>query len=397
MQLVRVALHDNPAATVVELISDPGELANAAMSKLPAGAILPSKVRYAIANQIREEGKSDADTSGHFLVLVGENEAPLLADNNRASADLLVISHQVEDAGSLERLVGLARLQLAKQTATVIVAASNDAAASKLVAANKGFQIVSSTTDGKPLVLYSHTRLQAETVTNGVSKHEAVIMKPSTANSATQGFSFMLEKALESQGYSVTTECWGVDINPDDPKGKTYVSLLELEQPVLDNLSERDFHNVRAIVLNCERLLWITYGDNPSFGMVDGFARCVMSEIAGTKFQLLHLSKATGLQHGPSLATRILQSDSSDNEFREVGSILQVARIFKSHKQNESVHHHLEDSTRLVTLAEQDDALRLTIGKPGLLDTLRFVSDERMLTPLHDHEVEIQVKATGLK
>jgi hypothetical protein len=207
----------------------------------------------------------------------------------------------------------------------------------------------------------------------------------------------MLQKALQRQGYSVFTESWGDDISPSDVKGKIYISLLELEQPVLDNLSKPDFQNVRTVVLNCERLLWITYGDNPSFGMVDGFARCIMSEIAGTKFQILHLSEATGLQHGPSLATRILKSDSSDNEYREVGGILQVARIFNSYKENESLRYHLQDSTRLVTLADQDDALRLTIGKPGLLDTLKFVSDDRMLPPLQDHEVEIQVKATGLK
>jgi zearalenone synthase (highly reducing iterative type I polyketide synthase) len=77
--------------------------------------------------------------------------------------------------------------------------------------------------------------------------------------------------------------------------------------------------------------------------------------------------------------------------------MLQVPRIFKSHKQNESIRYHLEDTTRQMTLTDQDDALRLTIGKPGLLDTLKFVSDERMLAPLEDDEVEIQVKATGLK
>lgn len=392
-----MVLHNNPAATVVEFISNPDELSKAAMSKLPASAILPGQIRYAIANDTREGGRNDADTPGDFLSLVGENDTPLLADNNKASADLLVVSHQVEDAGNLERLVSLARLQLAKPHATVVISASSDAAVSKLVAANKGFQIVSSIADGKSLALYSHKELQMENVTNGVAEHEVVIIKPSIVNSATQDLSSMLEKALQSKGYSVKTESWGADISPDGPKGKTYVSLLELEQPILDNLSERDFHNLRAVVLNCERLLWMTLGDNPSFGMVDGFARCIMSEIAGTKFQLLHLSEATGLQHGASLATRILESDSSDNEYREAGGILQVARIFKSHEQNESVRHHLEDSTRVVNLADQDDALRLTIGKPGLLDTLRFVSDERMLTPLQDHEVEIQVKATGLK
>ena len=309
---------------------NPGELSNAAMSKLPTSVILLGQIRYAIANNTREGGKNDADTSGHFISLVGENDTPLLADNNKASADMLVITQQVEDAGSFVRLIGLARLQLAKPHATVVVAASNDAAASRLVTADKGFQVVSRIADGKSLALYSNNELRMETVTNGVSKHEVVGLKPSTADSATQDFSSMSEKTLQSQGYSVTTEPWGAGINPNDPKGKTYVSLLELEQPLLDNLSKRDFHKVRAVVLNCERLLWITHGDNPSFGMIDGFARCIMSEIAGTTFQLLHPSEATGLQHGASLATRMLESDSNDNKDREVGGILQVARIFKS-------------------------------------------------------------------
>ena len=394
----RMVLHDDPAATVVELISNPGEIPNAAVSRLPASAILPGHIRYALVNDAWEVADNDRDTSKSIFSLLGEDNSPLLVDNDHASANLLVISYQVEDAGSLEHLISHARLRLAKSHAKVIVAVSNGAAASGLVATNKGFEIVSSIADGKSVALYSHKELQTKTNANGVSKHEVAILKPARADSTiTQEFSSMLEKALENRGYTVITQSWGADISLDGLKAKTYVSLLELERPILDNLSERDFHNIRAVVLNCEQLLWITHGENPSFGMVDGFSRRIMSEIASTKFQLLHLSKATGLQHGPSLATRVLESDGSDNEYREVGGILQVARIFKSPKQNESVRHHLEDSTRLVTLADQDDALRLSIGKPGLLDTLRFVSDERMLTPLEDHEVEIQVKATGLK
>lgn len=122
-----------------------------------------------------------------------------------------------------------------------------------------------------------------------------------------------------------------------------------------------------------------------------------MSENAGIRFQLLHLSESTGLQHGPSLACRVLQSDSNDNEYREADGALRVARIFKSHEQNESIRHHLEDATRVESLTGRGEALRLSIGKPGLLDSLRFVADDRLLPPLGEHEVEVQVKATGLK
>ncbi len=391
MQLIRMALHNNSAATVIELISEVGDRANAAISKLPESVILPSRVRYAVANP-GEVGKIDGNAFGQILSL-GENDTLVPAD--KAPADLLIISHEVSDPSNLESLVSLASQQLAKREATIVVTATNTAAASRL--AGRGFQVVSSIDGGKSLALYSHKEVQSESVANGSPKHKVVIIEPSTARSAAQEFSSVLQKSLQHQGYSVFIKSWDDSISAEDVKGKTYISLLELEQPLLDNLSERDFENVRTIVLNCERLLWITSGDNPALGMVDGFARCITSEIAGTKFQILHLSEASRLQHGPSLATRILKSDSVDNEYREVGGILQVARIFKSNKENESLRYHLKDSTRLVTLADQDDALRLTIGKPGLLDTLKLVSDDRMLPPLQDHEVEIQVKATGLK
>ena len=392
MQLIQMILHNNPAATVVELISKAGDRANAAMSKFPESVIHPSRVSYGVASP-GEGVKDDGDVSGQILLL-DENDTPVAAD--KAPADLLIISGAVSDPGSLENLISLARQQVAKREATIVVTAGNKAVASRLVVGG-GFQTLPGIEDGKSLVLYSHKEAQSRATANDSPKQEVVILESSTARSAAREFSSTLRNTLGNRGYTVLVKSQADNIGIEDVKAKTYVSLLELEQPLLENLSESDFEKVRTVVLNCERLLWITSGDNPGFGMVDGFARCIMSEIAGAKFQILHLSDASGLQHGSSLAARILSSDSSDNEYREVDGTLQVARIFKSHQQNESVRYHLEDSTRPETLADRGEALRLTIGKPGLLDTLKFVADERMLPPLEDHEVEVQVKATGLK
>nr|B3FWT3.1 RecName: Full=Reducing polyketide synthase hmp8; Short=R-PKS hmp8; AltName: Full=Hypothemycin biosynthesis cluster protein hpm8 [Hypomyces subiculosus]ACD39767.1 reducing polyketide synthase [Hypomyces subiculosus] len=377
-ELLRLTLHNNPAATVIELVSDESKISGASSAKLSKGLILPSQIRYVVVNP----EAADADSFFKFFSL-GEDGAPVAAE--RGPAELLIASSEVTDAAVLERLI-----TLAKPDASILVAVNNKTTAAALSA--KAFRVVTSIQDSKSIALYTSKKAPAA----DTSKLEAIILKPTTAQPAAQNFASILQKALELQGYSVVSQPWGTDIDVNDAKGKTYISLLELEQPLLDNLSKSDFENLRAVVLNCERLLWVTAGDNPSFGMVDGFARCIMSEIASTKFQVLHLSAATGLKYGSSLATRILQSDSTDNEYREVDGALQVARIFKSYNENESLRHHLEDTTSVVTLADQEDALRLTIGKPGLLDTLKFVPDERMLPPLQDHEVEIQVKATGL-
>ncbi|KAB2571293.1 Highly reducing polyketide synthase curS1 [Lasiodiplodia theobromae] len=386
-ELIRLALHENPAATAIELISEEADYSNAAILKLPEGEIRPDRIRYAVANP----GQNDGNAFGQ-IVSLGENNAPVPAD--KAPSDLLIISHEPSDPSNLEKLIDLARQQLAKPDATIVVTASNDAAASALV--SKGFEIVSDVEDGKCIALYSSREAQAGSLTNGSSTHEVVIIQPSTATSAAEKFASVLQETIQDQGYAVSTSVWNNGINAEDVKGKTYISLMELERPLLEDLSEPDFETVRTVGLNCERLLWITCGDNPAFGMVDGLARTMMSENASIKFQILHLSEPTGHQYGPSLATRVLTSNTGDNEFQEVGGILQIARFFKSLQQNESIRHHLEASVRNENLNDKGEALRLTIGNPGLLDTLRFVPDERMTPPLEDHEVEVEVKAAGI-
>jgi zearalenone synthase (highly reducing iterative type I polyketide synthase) len=92
----------------------------------------------------------------------------------------------------------------------------------------------------------------------------------------------------------------------------------------------------------------------------------------------------------------------ADSEFKEKNGFLQVSRIFPSLRENKHIGNHLYDSTHVMSLPGhyQDKdaaAFRLTVGKPGLLDTLHFVRDESMaMTPLADDEVELQVKASGI-
>jgi zearalenone synthase (highly reducing iterative type I polyketide synthase) len=134
--------------------------------------------------------------------------------------------------------------------------------------------------------------------------------------------------------------------------------------------------------------------------IVDGLSRTARNENAGLKFQILHLSNpAINLQIGPLLTIRLATSNTKDDEFREHNGLFMVSRLFKSIAGNEAVRHCLEDSIRTQPLKinEASEALRLTIGKPGLLDSLAFIHDERLDVPLGELEVEVDVKATGVK
>lgn len=398
LELVRMAIHQRPSVNVIELVTGYEDLPNTAMSTLSRGMILPTQVRYALVNGTNDNQTDDKIFGQPFAL--GTLDTTLPPD--LAPADLFVIPHQASNNlqdfnGIFERLMGLA-----KPGAIVLIAAAaagNNTEIALPALKTKGFQLVSFIPSGAEcLALYSSGTSEKQQpekqLTNGYHKEEIVILEPSTSSAEAQSCSQKLKIVLQDQGYSVTAKKGLTDA----VKGKTYISLLELEQPLLNDLSESEFQSIRTLVLNCERLLWITCGDNPLLGMVDGFLRVIRSEIAGPKFQVLHLS-SEGLQYGPPLAARILEKETVDNEFRELGGLLQVNRIYKSLKENNHLRNHLVDSTRIMSLNSTDNkaSLRLTIGKPGLLDTLRFVPDESAgLTPLADHEVELEVKVSGV-
>jgi hypothetical protein len=90
-------------------------------------------------------------------------------------------------------------------------------------------------------------------------------------------------------------------------------------------------------------------------------------------------------------------SYTKDDEFRERNGHLQISRIFNSLVGNKDLRQCLEDSVRTQPLIDSDTPLRLTIGKPGLLDTLTFINDDRMEVALGETEIEVDVKATGVK
>lgn len=381
---------------MIELVSDYEGLSHATMSLLPSGTILASQIKYAVAGSSKEDLEKDANLSvfGEPFSLGGVNNT---LPTDIPQADLLVIPQSIDNLDELKKVL-LRLTSLSKPNAAVVFAVNNNLKGAASVLKDKGFRFIFDVAGAdKSVALYKQ---QQSEQTNGTLKNDFIIIEPSTSSSTIKSFSSALKDALEDKGYSASaTTRAGISARAaDEFEGKTFISLLELEQALLDNLSQPDFNSIRKLVLNSERLLWINCGNNPSMGVVDGLARTMKSEASSIKFQVLHLSSLeTALKCGPALAARVVTSDTKDDEFRERRGLLQVARIFNSIQGNESVRHCLEDSVRVQFLSEQDNPLRLTIGKPGLLDTLTFIDDDRMEVPLGETEVEVDVKATGVK
>lgn len=406
-------IHQRPSVKVVEVIQNFEGLLKSVTSRLPRGLILPAQFRCALIDG-GNIGDSTKNVDGTVLQSFALDALDGHSPERIASADLFVLSCQVSSSfkdkedlnNALERLVSMAA-----PGAAIVIAASAaslngkpEEIAKLPVLQARGFALVSriSVEDGY-VVLYRNTddeKKELEKPTNGLHQEGVCILEPTVLSPQVEILSKELQDTLKDQGYSTTIRKGVQQINKDVSKGTTsiYISLLEVEKPVLDNLSEPDFQVIQKMMVSCEKILWITGHDNPAFGIVDGLARCVNNEVASTRFQVLHLS-SEGIHHGPSLILRILESSdaTTDNEFREQGGFLQVQRIYTSPTEDNHIRNHLEDSTRLMSLNDSSASFALTIGKPGLLDSLHFDRDDSaVVTPLADEELELHVKATGV-
>ena len=372
-KIARIFLHANPSATVLELLPD-SNTSKAAMSTILDAATFPDQIRYVAA-----QPQGEAATGVSYLSGV---ENPIASE---AVADLLVISPECEGMVDLNKTLDKV-LCLAKATASVICTTDHESAQPILSGRGYASSVASA--------LYNQV---AGVMSNGVgSKSDVVIIESATAGDRSKKLALQLKENLTIDNQDVRIATWDERI-VDAVENKIVIALLEIERGFLDNLSETDFASLQSIVINAERLLWLTYGDDPVYNMVDGLARVVRGEFADTPFDVLHLSEATGLEHGASLAARVLNAHSGDAEFRESNGAIKVSRISLDHEQNKAIDRHLNDWTELMPLKEHNGPLRLTIGKPGLLDTLHLIPDDRWDgKPLGEHEVEIEVKASGL-
>ena len=399
-------IHQHPTVDVLELVQGLEDLSNTITSRLPRGCIVPKQIHYAIfkeENDSDHERDVDANAFGQSFRLHAK-DAPL--PPTVPPADLILIPPHVSNSlqqgldSILERLVLMAKPGAMVVTATSAAGHTVEQTASPALEA-KGFELVTRVAiDGENIAIHKNTgsskRQTLERLTNGTGQSEIFVIEPSTLSSKGQLVSKDLQDLIKEQGHVAMVS---KDLSDTEAfKGKTCVSLLELEKPVLGNLSDSNFSRIRDLVVSCERLVWLTSGDDPALEMVDGFARVVNREVAGAKFQILHLT-TEGMRYGSSLAVRILKSSemTTDNEFREQGGLLQVQRIYRSPGENDHIRNHVMDSTQITTINDDTAQYRLKIGRPGLLDSLHFIRDENALSkPLADYELELEVKATGV-
>lgn len=229
---------------------------------------------------------------------------------------------------------------------------------------------------------------------------ELVILEAPHPSPRSKSIAAQLAIALESNTIRAKRATW--DNNVFRLKGKTCIFLLELESPFILNLGKDDFAAIKQLVVHTSSLLWVTALDDPAGSIASGMARSIRNEIPGKEFRTLRcLAKSLDSpERLASLIGKLAISSTSDNEFVEEDGLLKICRVAEDTAMNEEIPNWLsegKDSVELLPLEQIDGPYRLAIRAQGMLDTLCLEPDDVAALDLSGDEVEIDVKATGMK
>ncbi|KAL9088429.1 MAG: hypothetical protein Q9165_006153 [Trypethelium subeluteriae] len=190
---------------------------------------------------------------------------------------------------------------------------------------------------------------------------------------------------------------------PDD----LLIFLIEIGEPFLFNISEKDFNWLRDNLQKSRQIVWVTSADrtspdNPQKALITGMARTFCSEMNDLLFVDLRLEDPTrGHQILASKINQVVDATLSrmhtgaETEYEERDGILMVNRVVEAKNSNEEIHER-SGPIRASRELQHVQPVKVAIRNPGLLESLEFVEDVEVRAALASEEVEIEVKSVGV-
>lgn len=200
------------------------------------------------------------------------------------------------------------------------------------------------------------------------------------------------------------------NVTSSNAAGKLVIFLQEIETPLLSNLTAVQFDALQKTLTSVRGALWVVRGayansTTPDLNMVAGLSRAIRSETL-LPFSTLDLDGRSMLPTNGIIEAivkvfaAVFSSDvpaGGELEYMERSGSFFTPRIINDDEMNEVIYRETRPSAlQLAPFCEGNRALKLTIGSLGALDTLHFVDDVGIESPLESGSIEIQVHAVGV-
>lgn len=197
--------------------------------------------------------------------------------------------------------------------------------------------------------------------------------------------------------------------------GTLYLILDESEQPIMVQPAENLFNSAKDILIRSDRVFWVTVAhtaagaSNPGYGTTLGFTRSAREENPQVKIVSFTTVDSTVASASSDILTKIQDvadasffrpeaTISDENEFLYKAGQLLIPRLAHHDTIQDMVKRTADTNPKPVMglLHQPGRPLALHVESPGLLDSIRFIDDERAAAPIAPHEIEIQTFAFGL-
>ncbi|KAJ5605987.1 hypothetical protein N7510_008768 [Penicillium lagena] len=212
----------------------------------------------------------------------------------------------------------------------------------------------------------------------------------------------------------LTTECSNVlvvglsDLGELNSSNALCISLIDLEQPLLAEIEEKEFIALRKMLTECHGLLWVTpeARSEPFSSMSLGLLRTVRWErdTDGWNCVTLTVSESENISSQNLVVNmhNILEKqfvEQPENErhaeYLLQNDIIHVGRLCEWDNADDFLAAQSSNAApKIQSLADIDRPVELNTS--SATGQLHWVSDSRHGTPLNDTEVEINVHAVGL-
>lgn len=245
---------------------------------------------------------------------------------------------------------------------------------------------------------------------NRVTRSNVLVVTSSQPSNRTMSVIEELSTRLAVEGVSVEQRPL-VDINNMDLTKTRCLAVMELDSPLISNLSAKEFEALKRMFLYSAGTLWLTRGGasidcrNPELNMIAGLTRTIRGEAPEARVMTLDLDPDQGPEEPEAIETVMkvfhLQEapHNSDFEFAQRDGALHVLRVCPDETLSGllKLEQSVKDLLTPQPIKQLGRPLKLELKSTGELDSFYFDDDvEHHSTPLDDLDVEIEVKAVGL-
>lgn len=240
-----------------------------------------------------------------------------------------------------------------------------------------------------------------KTIQNGIQHPEIVILEAPEPSEGACILASQLASMLESISFTSLRLKWG----DDDQllKGRQCICLAELDKALLEEIGKDDFQRAKEVVTSSTKLLWVALQRDPANHLVVGMARSIRNEMPGKSFVTACVQNDS-LKAPEKLAERLVQlvvdTSNADSEFLEEDGLWKICRVIEDEYLDQEVSRLLAEEKDRIECIPFEQAVgpqKLAVQSQGMLDSICLETDDAPSNDLGEEEVEIEVKASGLK